>query len=109
MLKPLISCPESGCCLGTLLKVGVGGRALSTLCLLAEIKTYIFNLHSSPTSKGAQAPRITQDLPPEHLGSRDGHPASRENKAALTLDPVGGEVGAKIFVTLTNISMQAKQ
>ena len=44
MWEPLISRPESGCCPGTLLKVGVSGRALGTLCSLAEIKTYIFNL-----------------------------------------------------------------
>ena len=36
MWEPLISRPESGCCPGTLLKVGVGGRALGTLCLLAQ-------------------------------------------------------------------------
>ena len=44
MWEPLVSRPESGCCPGTLLKAGVDGRAFSELCLLAQIKTYLFNL-----------------------------------------------------------------
>ena len=47
-----------------------------------------------PSGRGHQgSPRITQDHPgAPRLARRS--PASRENKAALTLDLVGGEVGA---------------
>ncbi len=51
------------------------------------------NQAAIPPHKGAQSSRITQ----EHLGAprlARRAPASREHKAALTLDPEGGEVGA---------------
>ena len=66
MWEPLISRPESGCCPGTLLKEEVGSRALGTLCLLAEIKTYIFNLR---TNIERRAIDFIPNLPSRSMGA----------------------------------------
>ena len=51
------------------------------------------NQAAAPPPKGAQSPRITQDHPGSPRLAR-ASPASRDHKAALTLDLVEGEVGA---------------